>query len=75
MTEYQLQAMSRTGETGELPLRNAAPGSSGRGSAEAIDEVRFVEIASRHLPGDMDPHNAWLFFQEASRAFFGREIA
>lgn len=32
MTEYQLQAMSRTGETGEVPLRNAAPGSSGGGS-------------------------------------------
>jgi hypothetical protein len=27
MTESQLQAMSRTGETGELPLRNAVPAS------------------------------------------------
>lgn len=30
MTEYQLQAMSRTGETGEVIFRNAAPGSGGR---------------------------------------------
>jgi hypothetical protein len=35
MTEYQIQAMSRTGETGEVIFRNAAPGSSGGGSVRA----------------------------------------
>lgn len=66
MTNNQILAMDRAGETGEVIFRD---------SPCTIDEVRFVEIANRHLPGDMDPHNAWLFFQEASRAFFGKEIA
>lgn len=43
--------------------------------AEPIDNIKFVEIAARHLPGDMDPHNAWLFFQEAARTFLGKEVA
>ena len=33
--EYRPAAMERAGETGELPLRNAAPGSSGGGNGEA----------------------------------------
>jgi hypothetical protein len=43
-------------------------------AAVSIDKVRFADIAARHLPGGMDPHNAWLFFQEASRTFLGKEI-
>ena len=35
--------------------------------ATRLDQVKFVEIAHKYLPGDMDPHKAWLFFQEASR--------
>lgn len=42
---------------------------------QRIDSIEFTKIAARHLPGDMGPHNAWLFFQEASRVFFGKEIA
>lgn len=44
-------------------------------AVQRIDSIAFTKIAARHLPGDMDPHDAWLFFQEASRAFFGKEIA
>lgn len=57
MTESQLQAMSRTGETGEVILRNAAPGSSGGGSAavllEAIEEYLQDQDAldNRELSG------------------------
>lgn len=43
-------------------------------AVQRIDSIAFTKIAARHLPGDMDPHDAWLFFQEASRAFFGKEI-
>jgi hypothetical protein len=42
LTPRALDVIADSGETGELPLRNAAPGSSGGGSAvvllEAIEE-------------------------------------
>ena len=50
MTEYQLQAMSRTGETGELPLRNAAPGSSGGERWSAVVQLAHqLDDAAQHI--------------------------
>lgn len=49
MTEYQLQAMYRTGETGELPLRNAAPGSDDvllKDLRWRMDDVREMLMSS-----------------------------
>ena len=42
--------------------------------SQPINQVAFTQLAAKHLPGEMDPHDAWLFFQEAARTFFGREI-
>lgn len=42
MTEYQLQAMSRTGETGEIILRSAAPRALSNDDASAIHRMPYV---------------------------------
>lgn len=55
-----------------IASRREAPVASGE--PKRIDRGQFVGIASKHLPGDMDPHNAWLFFQEAARTFLGKDV-
>lgn len=55
----------------------AAPGGGAEAPehARTIDQRQFLAVAAKHLPGDMDPHSAWLFFEEAARTFLGREVA
>lgn len=72
MTEYQLAAMDRAGEHGEPIFRAPSVGCSGE--MAQINPMTFVAIAARHLPGEMDPSDAWRFFQEASRTLLGREV-
>jgi hypothetical protein len=72
MNSMQILAMDRTGEAGEPIFRAPSVGCSGE--TTQINPMTFVAIAARHLPGDMDPCDAWRFFQEASRTFLGREV-
>jgi len=45
LTPRALDVIADSGETGELPLRNAAPGSSGGGSAVALSDEQLAAIA------------------------------
>jgi hypothetical protein len=51
-----------------------APSVGGAGQPTQINPMTFVAIAARHLPGDMDPSDAWRFFQEATRSLLGKEV-
>ena len=41
LTPRALDVIADSGETGDPPLRNAAPGSSGGGSAELLKDIRW----------------------------------
>ena len=72
LTPQALEAIAASDEYTAPIFRGLPVG--GCGEKTKINPMTFVAISARHLPGDMDPSDAWRFFQEASRTFLGREV-